>query len=124
MIVIIHNDSTACRFETKSVYTPLRGYYDQQFQYTLIRRSQLRTADSIARTESKYLAFDGMIGVSINAQGEVYSHTLATESTPNGVDCEQVAEFQGMAKPWVMFGLLMTTTLLIRYLCYGNKLVS
>ena len=96
-IVIIHNDSTACRFETKSVYTPLRGYYDQQFQYTLIRRSQLRTADSIARTESKYLAFDGMIGVSINAQGEVYSHTLATESTPNGVDCEQVAEFQGMA---------------------------
>lgn len=96
-LVIIHNDSTACRFETKSVYTPLRGYYDGQFQYTLIRRSQLRTSDSISRPQSKYLSFVELIGVSINQQGEVYTHALATESTPDGDNIEQVAEFQGMA---------------------------
>lgn len=96
-VVIVHNDTTVSNFEQKSEYTPLRGYYDGMFHYTIARRLQLRTDESIKRSESKYYNFDGLFGISIKPNGELHAHVLTTQYTDEGhVLGEQVAEFQGL----------------------------
>lgn len=106
-LIIIHNDTTVSRFEQKSLYTPLRGYYDGRFNYSMARRLMVRADDSIERRESQYYPFDGVLGISIEPNGEVYNHILTSRYKDDGsISAEQIKEFQGLIATMgdIMFG--------------------
>lgn len=96
-VVIIHNDTTVTPFEMKTEFSPLRGYYDGMFHYTVMRRMQLRATESITRNQSKYYEFDGLSGITVQENGELHTHVLTSTYLEDGsISCEQVKEFQGL----------------------------
>lgn len=95
-IVIISSDTTVSVFGQIHKETPLRGYYDELFNYSFARRTQVRFQDSIKYTNSNTFPFNSLIGITINPKGELYTHVHAYNNLGEGFgSSEQVADFQG-----------------------------
>lgn len=95
-VVVVSNDSTLCRFEQIAKESPLRGYYDGMFNYSFTRRMQVRKQDSIRQIDSMNFPFNALVGVTIEQNGEVYTHllTLGEDEQGNKIS-QQIGDFQG-----------------------------
>lgn len=96
-VVIISNDTTLSRFHQIHKETPLRGYYDGLFNYTFIRRALIRISDSIKYHTSNTFPFDALLGLTIDENGEIYTHIHIYNDLGDGFGkSEQVMDFQGL----------------------------
>lgn len=95
-VVIVSNESTVCRFNQIVRESPVRGYYDGCFNYSFVRRTQFRKGDSIRQIESRGFPFSCLVGISVEADGEVVSHVHTEGEDSNGFELtEQIADYQG-----------------------------
>lgn len=95
-VVIISSESSMCRFEQVHRETPLRGYYDNSFNYSFVRRMMHRAGDSLKHHEARNFPFDGLLGITIEPNGEVSSHVLTAFEFEDETATEQLVEFQGL----------------------------
>lgn len=115
-VVIVSNESTVCRFNQIVRESPVRGYYDGCFNYSFVRRTQFRKGDSIKQIESRGFPFSCLVGISIEADGEVVSHVHTEGEDSNGLNLPNKLQITKVIyRDLLIVGMVVTIIVLMPY---------